>query len=884
MQYPSSLCHPADMQLETSIVPRIISPTPNGSGDTTQIPSMPEENIAQKCVQGKVDDNDESVKMRPKDVPFTNSREILTAEEYRYMQFVDPEQYRSRRIIEMGSDNMINDAELNLAATLVHDAMEGQTVAFKSHPKYVRSYQIYKSWPLTYLLYIFIVVDHSLVIFEKPAIHDLALPYSVTMTAELLCLMYYIARTCHQLHWRGKQKFFKDMKNVIIIGIILVTLLDMLIYVILDHASHGTLNVRYSRALRPLVIVNFSDGRQIRRAWRNMRKTIKEVFHVIALYYFFIFVSAVIAKQIFKVRKDLKNLDGSDYFQDYMECVWELYVLVTTSNNPDVMLPAVNSNRWYCIFFFLHILICFYVVMNVFLSVAYHSYVENMKEEVTKSSKEKKKKLCQAFDVIKINVNGKDLVTYRIWKRLMMLTKRSLSKNQIDLLMLILDTNRSGNIARDEFMNVADLLNVPISECSDRTTWLESKFPKIYDSTASEWLKALVCSVYFTFVFDFVVVVQMFLIAFSVEDIEVLFTVLFFLEIMVKVYTFGPLKFFKKRTNWFDIIITGFSVVHVCGSAFYNPDDLKTEAAFQVTNVMRIMRILRLLVHIPRFRIIIDTLVNLSFSILTYSGIILIIFYMFAVIGIEIFHGKITYYGNNESVFENETSKMYCGAPVLKDTSYYMSGYCLLNFNDIVNAFLVLATVTFQNNWHIIAEAFVLVTSKAARIYFAVFFMLVSVILLEIIKAFVVDMFVIQYVLQKEGKTESKEEKIIKELGLGIDADTGLEISAPLSDDEVKELVKSGEVIPKPTQWSEKSSRRGMRKAMYQLPKVSEYVNKRKSIAPTLSRFDGIRFHIKKTGWTKIEVLLQQLYEHENDTEVTRHIMSIKNRESSTVV
>ena len=67
-------------------------------------------------------------------------------------------------------------------------------------------------------------------------------------------------------------------------------------------------------------------------------------------------------------------------------------------------------------------------------------------EEIKKSSYEKKRKLGQAFDVIKIERNGEDMVTYRIWKRLMKLANPEMSKNQIDLLMLILDMNRSGHI------------------------------------------------------------------------------------------------------------------------------------------------------------------------------------------------------------------------------------------------------------------------------------------------------------------------------------------------------------------------------------------------------------------------------------------------------
>jgi hypothetical protein len=42
-------------------------------------------------------------------------------------------------------------------------------------------------------------------------------------------------------------------------------------------------------------------------------------------------------------------------------------------------MPAIEKSRFYCIFFFVFILVCFYLLLNVFLAVAYHSYNENMK-------------------------------------------------------------------------------------------------------------------------------------------------------------------------------------------------------------------------------------------------------------------------------------------------------------------------------------------------------------------------------------------------------------------------------------------------------------------------------------------------------------------------
>ena len=54
--------------------------------------------------------------------------------------------------------------------------------------------------------------------------------------------------------------------------------------------------------------------------------------------------------------------------------------------------------------------------------------------------------------MIKIDRDGADMVTYRIWKRLMRLAHPKLSKNQIDLFMLILDMDRSGYIGNELYL------------------------------------------------------------------------------------------------------------------------------------------------------------------------------------------------------------------------------------------------------------------------------------------------------------------------------------------------------------------------------------------------------------------------------------------------
>ncbi|KAH3844387.1 hypothetical protein DPMN_086645 [Dreissena polymorpha] len=275
-----------------------------------------------------------------------------------------------------------------------------------------------------------------------------------------------------------------------------------------------------------------------------------------------------------------------------------------------------------------------------------------------------------------------------------------LSKNQIDLLMLVLNTKCSGYIDRSEFMHVADLLNVPISQVNDRITWLEKTFPSVYLSFPSQRIKEVVQTIYFKSVYDLVVIIEVFLIGFDVPGIDIPFCVLFYLEIGLKVYTYGPFKYFKRPRNWFDVIITVlcsmFLVLDtVIQSDHYNENIFKETT--QAFNIIRIFRILRLLFRIKRFKTIINTLMNVSLSILVYCVIVFIFVYIFNVIGMELFKGRIQS-ENNEP--ENKSENLFCGTKELENSEFASASYCDLNFNDFISSTFVLATMLFENNWH----------------------------------------------------------------------------------------------------------------------------------------------------------------------------------------
>jgi voltage-gated sodium channel len=108
-----------------------------------------------------------------------------------------------------------------------------------------------------------------------------------------------------------------------------------------------------------------------------------------------------------------------------------------------------------------------------------------------------------------------------------------------------------------------------------------------------------------------------------IDQIDLIILGIFIIEIILKVYAYR-LGFFKSSWNLFDSGVVLISVLPAAGS-------------FAVFRALRILRTLRLLKNIPKLKIIIESLLLAVPSIGWIMVLLMIIFYIFAVIGTNLF-------------------------------------------------------------------------------------------------------------------------------------------------------------------------------------------------------------------------------------------------------
>lgn len=125
-------------------------------------------------------------------------------------------------------------------------------------------------------------------------------------------------------------------------------------------------------------------------------------------------------------------------------------------------------------------------------------------------------------------------------------------------------------------------------------------------------------------------------------------------------------------------------------------------------------------------RYIIKTLNNLITPLTNLAIVVIAIFYEFSVIGNYFFGGLVT------------TTN-----PEINNDQSVPSGFVLMNFNDLISAFVTLFALVVVNNWYVIVN--VNVAAKGGnelwRLYFMVFYYFGVIIGLNILVAFAIDMY-----------------------------------------------------------------------------------------------------------------------------------------------
>ncbi|CAF4442256.1 unnamed protein product, partial [Rotaria sp. Silwood2] len=228
----------------------------------------------------------------------------------------------------------------------------------------------------------------------------------------------------------------------------------------------------------------------------------------------------------------------------------------------------------------------------------------------------------------------------------------------------------------------------------------------------------------------------------SYNQLEWLFLSLFIVEALLKMYAIGVKEYFHHRWNIFDFTIVFVSTTYSLLTAIIKTLSLNRDVLDAIL-VIRVLRLVKLVGNVERFKVIFGTFSKVIPTLITYLRVMFMTYYVFAMIGMEIFQNRIVHLDSNSTFAE------FCNDTRLNGSDFSKGQYCRNNFNDYLSSLILLFELTVVNQWHVLASGFVIVTSKVARLFFLAFHLCAVIVVLNIFTAFVIDSFLNQYTLSK---------------------------------------------------------------------------------------------------------------------------------------
>ena len=542
-----------------------------------------------------------------------------------------------------------------------------------------------------------------------------------------------------------------------------VTLMVMMIEAIVVMVR-GTSHFRVTRSLRVLFVVDTHFCRGVRRFLRQMFKSLPPILDMLGLLLFIMIIYAVLGFYLFGPSGDPLNptYKGSPYFKSFFDSFVSLFVLLTTANYPDVMMPSYYRHQYSFIFFFTYLMVCLYFVMNLLLAVVYDAFTDEEEKKFKKLYLHKRKASQHAFKLLVTKENPEG-VCYEHFSGMFAFFAPSRTPMDNMLMFKLLNKSKTSALTMEEFYGVYDAKDYDWKPNKLKTFYYE-QCKKPFDIIAAAVhalvrTKAFDYTIYMLIISNGVLlIIQTSILKTTTEKqtiyttaLSIAFISIYTLEMILKMIGFGFKKYFGSAWNWLDFVITLLGIV----SAVLSHVDIPIAYVM----ILRPLRLLRLFKVKKRFRDVFGTFIILLPRLSSALIILFLIGYFFGVIGFELF-GNLAL----EDCCKDTTVAVYYNT---NDTGSGIGYYYLNNFDTLPEAYVTLFELMVVNNWFIIMEAYASVTATEwSRVFFMVYY-LFTMVVVTIIVTFILEAFLFRIEYKK---TMDKDDEI-KRLSTNIALD-----------------------------------------------------------------------------------------------------------------
>eukprot|EP00039_Didymoeca_costata_P003861 m.70170 g.70170 ORF g.70170 m.70170 type:complete len:884 (+) comp12111_c0_seq2:340-2991(+) len=685
---------------------------------------------------------------------------------------------------------------------------EGQNnLKFDTHPNTPDKIRKYNRAHTTFLRLLHLLTSLALcalAIIEKPTPHGprSSLTPGAYIAIEISCVLTLagcVAVVCNWLGWRGIAR-----QPAIVTQIILLLAIFIECLVTVGKGAHDENNnygsLRITRMFRPFFVAMNYYATGVRRVLRQILQCMLPTASVLGLLLLFMFVFSLIGFYCFGGNSADPN------FKDFHTSFVSMFVLITTANYPDVMMPAFNNSPYAFFFFLLYLGFGLFFLMNLVLAVVYDAFRGREEQKCKRLYLHRRAALRYVHKLLSDETKGG--IPFSKFRAMMAKRSPRRSPLSIRLFFMSLDESETDSLGLREFYNFyeAEKFSFKKKKSKQATPGPAPRGITAILAWVSRRCNKIVTHQVFRIVSNLVILAISVIIVYDAWHYdnaksdhaqinlghEVWFVVLSWIEAALKVTGLGFFKYWSEGWNRLALLLTTLCTV------VYLLDRFATTNREEFVVVLRQLIILRLFEINNQFKEILEIAFELLPQLLSFVVALALVFYTFAIIGMEQFGG---------TVHKGCCGSSYYGGYDANSTSTAADLYYLNNFDTIFSSYVTLFELMVVNNWFVIMDGFVSVTSEWNRLYFMVFYLVTVVIVLNVVIAFILETF-----LSRMQAKRTSEANIVDTF-----VNRTVYMRAPMYYNYVRENLSSIELQSLEMQWVQFSAHRERGRFDYQL-------------------------------------------------------------------
>mmetsp|Transcript_13676 Transcript_13676/g.25803 ORF Transcript_13676/g.25803 Transcript_13676/m.25803 type:complete len:1737 (+) Transcript_13676:154-5364(+) len=470
----------------------------------------------------------------------------------------------------------------------------------------------------------------------------------------------------------GFAGYAADSMNFLDAAVVLFSLMEF-IFLSGNSSMTAIRALRVFRAFRVFRVARlFRRMESMAEIMRVISSTLSGVTYLALLLLLFIVIFSLVGMQTFGGAFDFPEGKPRSNFDSFFEAFITVFQILTLENWPDLLYNGMRSSAGYAsaLYFLFWIFIGNFVCLNLFLAILFDGFGNMPTDEVQEEDGDAPRKSLLSASSEKELMNKKKLLIEQ------MKIKEVSDSSDVSSNILIVDEKIIG-VKGSNSLGLFTKNNLVRKLCI-----------KICNSRKFE-----VFIVLMIFISAIKLVLDTYLIdkpddsseVKASKSIDYIITAVFILEMMIKVialgFVFNKLSYLRDSWNQLDFIIVVVSIIEIS----------VTDVSLSFIKILRLFRTLRPLRFISQnssMKLVVTSLMESIAAIVNVGIVLLILFIIFAILGVSLFSGKMTYCSNSIMSTKDECENY--------GFEWVRNDY---NFDNIFEAMLTLFAMSTLEGW-----------------------------------------------------------------------------------------------------------------------------------------------------------------------------------------